>query len=78
MNRIMPTKVTVNEKECTACGLCYEDECPDVFAEGKDGISMVQPKFQKGGTQAGEIPDDKTDCAKNAAAACPVDAIKVG
>jgi ferredoxin len=73
----MTAKVTVDEKECTGCGLCYEDECPDVFAEGKDGISMVQTKFQKGGTQAGEIPDDKVKCAKQAEDACPVSAIKV-
>jgi ferredoxin len=74
----MAIKVTVDEKECTACGLCYEDECAEVFAEGKDGISMVQPKYQKGGTQVGEIPDEKVKCAKTAEDACPVSAIKVG
>jgi ferredoxin len=74
----MTAKVTVDEKECTGCGLCYEDECPTVFAEGKDGISMLQAKFQKGGSQVGEIPDDQVKCAKQAEDACPVSAIKVG
>jgi ferredoxin len=78
MESSMATKVTVDEKECTSCGLCYQDECTEVFAEGKDGISMVQPKYQKGGTQMGEIPDDKVQCAKSAEEACPVSAIKVG
>ena len=74
----MCAKVTVDEKECTACGLCYDDNCPDVFAEGKDGVSMLQPKFQKGGSQMGEIPADKVQCAKIAEEGCPASAIKVG
>ncbi len=74
----MTSKVTIDEKECTGCGLCYEDECPAVFAEGKDGISMLQPKFQKGGVHMGEIPDDQVKCAKQAEDACPATAIKVG
>ena len=70
-------KVTVDAKECTGCGLCYNDECPDVFVEGSDGISELKPLFQKGGVHQGEIPEDKKACAQKAADACPVTAIVV-
>ena len=70
-------KVKVDEKECTSCGLCYNDECPDVFMEGADGISELKAPFQKGGVHTGEIPADKKACAQKAADACPVTAITV-
>jgi ferredoxin len=74
----MSVKVTVDQEACTACGLCYNDECPDVFMEGSDGNSNLKPEFQKGGIDKGEIPDDKKGCAQSAADACPVNAIAVG
>jgi len=70
-------KVKVDEKECTGCGICYNDECPDVFKEGDDGTSSLQDQFRKGSPQEGEIPDNLKGCAKNAEGACPVSAIKV-
>ncbi|OPY34667.1 MAG: Ferredoxin [Methanomassiliicoccales archaeon PtaU1.Bin124] len=70
-------KVTVDENECTGCGICYNDECPEVFVEGSDGTSNLQEKYRKGNAHSGEIPDDKKDCAKKAEDACPVSAIKV-
>jgi len=70
-------KVTIDTNECTGCGICYNDECPDVFVEGDGGNSSLQEKFRKGSPYAGEIPDDKKGCAANAADACPVSAIKV-
>jgi ferredoxin len=74
----MSVKVTIDEDACTACGLCYNDECPDVFEEGSDGNSNVKKEFQKGGIDKGEIPDDKKACAQSASDACPVNAIVVG
>jgi ferredoxin len=65
-------KVTIDDKECTGCGLCYNDECPDVFKEGADGISEL-----KSGGHSGDIPADKKACAQKAADACPVSAITV-
>lgn len=70
-------KVTVDEKECTGCGICYNDECPDVFKEGEGGTSSLQDAFRKGGPSVGEIPENLKACAKNAEGACPVSAIKV-
>jgi ferredoxin len=74
----MSVKVTINQDECTACGLCYNDECPEVFEEGDDGKSTLKTPFRKAGPAEGEIPDDKKGCSQNAADACPVTAITVG
>jgi ferredoxin len=71
----MSVKVTIDEDACTACGLCYNDECPDVFEEGSDGNSNLKKEFQRGGIDKGEIPDDKKACAQSAVDACPVNAI---
>jgi len=73
----MTAKVEVDEEECTACGLCYNDECPEVFEEGEGGISSIKEKYRKGEPRKGEVPDDKKECAQKAADACPVSAIKV-
>lgn len=74
----MSVKVKVDQDACTACGLCYNDECPSVFMEQDNGNSGLKPEFQKGGPSEGEIPDDKKSCAQSAADACPVSAIAVG
>ena len=76
-NLSIMAKIKIDENECTSCGLCYNDECPQVFMEGDEGISSLQDKFRKGGPEVGEIPDDLKECAKNAADACPVSAIIV-
>ena len=70
-------KVKIDENECTGCGLCYGDECPDVFMEGSDGVSELKAAYQKGGPHQGEVPEDKKGCAQKAADACPVSAITV-
>jgi ferredoxin len=59
-------KATVDENLCTGCGLCA-DTCPDVF-EMKDDKAVVK---------ANPIPENAVDSAKDAAANCPVEAIKV-
>ncbi|HTY47887.1 MAG TPA: ferredoxin [Methanomassiliicoccales archaeon] len=74
----MPAKVKIDQDACTACGLCYNDECPDVFEEGAEGKSCVKPAYKKGSECEGEVPDDKKACAAAAADACPVSAITVG
>ena len=70
-------KVSIDQNECTGCGLCYNDECPDVFVEGDGGNSSLQASFQKGSPDKGEIPDNLKECALKAADACPVSAITV-
>lgn len=59
-------KAVVDKDVCTGCGLCC-DTCPDVF-EMKDVVAVVK---------VAEIPASAEDCAKQAAADCPVEAIKV-
>jgi ferredoxin len=68
-------KISINDQECSGCGLCYNDESPDIFAEGDGGTSELLPAFQKGNAFVGEIPSDKVDGAKRAAMACPNSAI---
>ena len=59
-------KAIVDEDLCTGCGLCA-DSCPGVFEMADD----------KAKTKTDSILDSDTDCAKEAAANCPVEAIKV-
>ena len=73
----MPVNVSIDQSECTGCGICYNDECPDVFMEGDDGNSNLKPMYQKADKAKGENPDNLKGCAKNAEDACPVSAIKV-
>lgn len=56
-------KVTVDKEKCIGCGACAA-VCGEVF-EMKDGKSTVK-----------EAETDK-ECVKEAADACPVDAIKI-
>jgi len=59
-------KVSVDKELCVGCGLC-SDSCPDVF-EMKDNIAVFK---------IDEVPADLEDCAKQAAADCPAEAIKI-
>ena len=55
--------VKVDKNKCIGCGLCA-GMCPETFHMDLDGKSEV-------------INEAVTDCAKNAADNCPVEAISV-
>ncbi len=55
--------IKVDQNKCIGCGLCA-GMCPDVFALNLDGKSEVMAQVNE-------------ECAKEAAAACPVEAITV-
>lgn len=55
--------VKVDKNKCIGCGLCA-GMCPETFQMDLDGKSDA-------------IKDEATDCAKNAAENCPVEAISV-
>lgn len=55
--------IKVDENKCVGCGLCV-GMCPEVFTLNADGKSEV-------------IAQKDENSAKEAAAACPVDAISV-
>ncbi len=58
-------KATVDDS-CIACGLCV-DTCPEVF-ELPDGAEIAQ-------VRSDPVPAAAEDAAREAAEACPVDAI---
>jgi len=58
--------VSINEDECTACGLC-ETTCPDVFELGDD-VATVKDDADLGANE---------ELIKQAADECPVEAILV-
>jgi len=60
-------KVTVDKDLCIGCGLCA-DTCPDVFHLEDDG---------KAGVKSQEAAKANIAGAKDAAATCPTEAIKV-
>jgi len=60
-------KVVVDETLCTGCSLCYTD-VPEVFEMRDDGIAKVIVESPTGAL---------LDKAKDAAANCPAEAIKV-
>ncbi len=59
-------KATVDDT-CIACGLCIE-MCPEVFEMGDDNTAKVKTD---------PVPSEQEETCKEAAAACPVEAIKI-
>lgn len=60
-------KVYVDKDLCIGCGLCA-DQCPNVFALDDDGKAEVTSQ---------EAANAEIQCAQDAAATCPTEAIKV-
>lgn len=70
-------KIEVDREECSQCGLCYDDECPEVFEEDDEGLSQIKQKYRTGDPGEGEVPEELRDCVEAAADACPTDSIVV-
>ena len=58
-------KVTINEEECTGCGVC-ESMCPDVFKVGEDNKAHVLRSEGCDGCDCNEVAES-----------CPSEAITV-
>lgn len=69
--------VVLDQGSCIQCGLCYLDNCPELFKEGSDGTSEIAEQYRTESASQGEVPSELTDCAKGAAEACPATAISV-
>ncbi len=59
-------QVRVDAEVCTGCGVCVE-LCPEVF-DLRDDVSVVL---------VDEVPEDLADVVREAADACPTEAIVV-
>jgi ferredoxin len=73
----MTVIIQIDKVECTGCGLCYNDECPEVFQEGEDGTTEIVEEYQDGSPTKGKVPDELVECVNQAVNACPVTAITV-
>jgi len=71
----MIIKVEVDQEECSQCGMCYNDECPEVFDEDMDGIAKIKDEYRIGDPGEGKIPPELKDCVQKAIDSCPTDAI---
>ena len=71
----MIIKVDIDQEECSQCGLCYNDECPEIFEKDEDSIAQVKEKYREGGPEMGVIPVELVKCVQKAIDACPTDAI---
>lgn len=60
-------KATIDADLCTGCELCVTT-CPEVFEMGDDGLAKVK---------GDSVPAGAEESAKEAAANCPVECIKV-
>lgn len=72
----MSYKIIVDKETCIACGTCYALD-PDHYKSDEAGKSEVKGGKVEGKTSTGSFDDEKIDAAKEAAEACPVDAIEV-
>lgn len=66
-------KVTIDQDGCIACGAC-EATCSEVFVLEDDTAGIVE-KYRTGSPTEGEVPDNLSDCAGDAANSCPVQVI---
>lgn len=69
-------KIVVDKEACIACGICYSLD-PDHFKSDDSGKSEVKGGKTEDKESVGKFDDDKKEKAKEAARACPVDAITI-
>jgi len=69
-------KITIDREGCIECGSCV-NTCGEVF-ELKDGEkASVAEKYRAGDPSQGEVGEDLSSCAREAADSCPVVVISV-
>jgi len=64
-------RVLIHPERCQGHGRCY-DLAPDLFGEDEDGYATLTAL-----TEGGQVPADREDDARLAAANCPESAITV-
>ncbi len=69
-------KVTIDRKNCTSCGTCWET-CPAFFEmNNEDMFSQVTAQY-RGATPGEGSTDEDPGCVQDAADLCPVSIITV-
>lgn len=69
-------KVFIDQEACVGCGACTS-LCGDVFELDEEGKSQITKKFRGDSPAEGEVGEDLESCVKDAASACPAQAIQV-
>lgn len=67
MSTIKPHKVIIERSRCCGYGLCAAI-CPEVYKLDSNGIVYVENEF---------VPEGMEDAAREGAAACPAEALRV-
>jgi len=69
-------KIILDKSKCIGCGSCTA-LCPKIFELGEDGKAHIKEARIEEKTENEELEVEKLDCAKEAAEACPVQAIQI-
>ncbi|MBI4302956.1 MAG: ferredoxin [Chloroflexi bacterium] len=69
-------KIRIDRDGCIECGAC-EAACPEVFVLKIGEPASVVEKYQTSGPAEGEVGEELSSCAREAAQSCPVDVISV-
>jgi ferredoxin len=72
----MKYRIKVDKDKCIADGVCYSMD-PDHYLEDDEGKADVTGGSMDGEISIGEFDDDGFEEAKDAADACPVEAIEI-
>jgi ferredoxin len=69
-------KIDIDREGCIECGLCSQT-CEAVFELKEGEKASITPKYQTGDPAHGEVGEDLSSCAREAADSCPVQVITV-
>jgi ferredoxin len=69
-------KITLDKSKCIGCGSCAS-LCPKFFELAEDGKSHLKGSKFDQNQQKEELEIEESGCVKEAAEACPVQAIQI-
>ncbi|HSA38011.1 MAG TPA: ferredoxin [Methanoregula sp.] len=77
-NSVRTMYVIIGRDSCVSCGACW-NICPEVFCQNPcDEYSELVEAYRFCGSRAeGEVPDELSSCAREAASLCPLEIITI-